>query len=152
MTSPTKREELLNSAKAFCTSFADKVPIDTILSHFSRTHQITVIEHGDPSLAPFLGRPYNGTNGVTEYFETISSHLSYGSLSFSEYVVDAESRKVAMKGKGKFTWLSTGDSWDETFAYVLDFDDEGLVTDYQVWADTGAVYLASKGELGKLKG
>lgn len=30
---------------------------------------------------------------------------------------------------------------------MLDFDDEGKVTDYQVWADSGAAYLASKGQL-----
>lgn len=40
-----------------------------------------------------------------------------------------------------------GNEWNERFAYMLDFDDEGKVTDYQVWADSGAAYLASKGQL-----
>ncbi|KAK7015522.1 hypothetical protein VNI00_019103 [Paramarasmius palmivorus] len=86
---------------------------------------------------------------ITSYFETIGSLLSFENMKFSEFVVDAESNRVACKGRAKFTWKSTGQSWDETFAYMLDFDDECLITDYQVWADSGAVYLASQGKLRK---
>ena len=45
------------------------------------------------------------------------------------------------EGEGK------GQSWDEEFAYILDFDQSAKVTDYQVWADSGAAYLARRGEL-----
>lgn len=54
---------------------------------------------------------------------------------------------MSVKGQAKFTWIETCQSWDETFTYSLDFDDELKVTDYQVWADSGAAYLASIGRL-----
>lgn len=47
--------------------------------------------------------------------------------------------------------LHMDQSWDETFTYSLDFDDELKVTDYQVWADSGAAYLARLGKLDDLK-
>ncbi len=34
---------------------------------------------------------------------------------------------------------------------MLDFDDEAKVTDYQVWADSGAAFLARKGQLNAKK-
>jgi hypothetical protein len=49
---------------------------------------------------------------------------------------------VSVKGRAKFTWIETGQTWDETFTYSLDFDDESKITNYQVWADSGAAYLA----------
>lgn len=61
------------------------------------------------------------------------------------------SRKVSVKGRAKFTWIETSQSWDETFTYSLDFDDELKVTDYQVWADSGAAYLARLGKLDELR-
>ncbi|EGN96790.1 hypothetical protein SERLA73DRAFT_184950 [Serpula lacrymans var. lacrymans S7.3] len=146
------RVELLHAAQALCDDFASKKDIDTLLSHFSTTHQCTLVEHGEPFLAPFLGRPFNGISGALMYFDLINKHLSYENMRFSEYVVDVEARKVSVKGKAKFTWIETDESWDETFAYMLDSDDELKITDYQVWADSGAAYLASKGELGRSKG
>ena len=71
-----------------------------------------------------------------------------------EWVVDPDARKVACKGKARFKWtegVGKGQGWDEKFAYVLDFDDEGKVTDYQVWADSGAAYLARLGQLNNLR-
>jgi hypothetical protein len=59
--------------------------------------------------------------------------------------------KVSVKGRAKFTWIETGQSWDETFTYSLDFDDESKVTDYQVWADSGAAFLARLGKLDGLR-
>lgn len=138
---------LRTAAVQFCTAFAQKADIADILNHFSTTHQITVIEHGNPRLAPFLGKPFVGIDGVQKYFETISTLLSYQDIKFSEFTVDSESSRVACRGHGKFTWLSTGDSWEETFAYMLDFDEENKITDYQVWADSGSAYLASLGQL-----
>ncbi|KAF9076581.1 hypothetical protein BDP27DRAFT_1313574 [Rhodocollybia butyracea] len=145
------RSHYLSSATAFCDSFAQTKDLDTILSHFSTTHKISAIEHGERALGQFLGRSFDGLDGVRSYFEIMATLVSYEDMKFSEFVVDAEARKVACKGKAKFTWIETGESWDETFAYMLDFDDEGKVTDYQVWADSGAAYLARKGELGKVR-
>jgi hypothetical protein len=65
----------------------------------------------------------------------------------TEMFADAEAMKVSVKGKARFTWLSTGESWDETFSYILSFDSECKIKDYQVWADSGAAYLASRGGL-----
>ncbi|KAF5364312.1 hypothetical protein D9756_000777 [Leucocoprinus leucothites] len=142
------RERLLQATQRFCAAFAEKADIPTILAHFSKTKAISAYEHGECALAPFLGRAFEGVEGVTRYFEILASLLAYDDLKFSEYVVDAEERKVAVKGQGAFTWLSTQESWDETFAYVLDFDEEGKVVRYQIWADSGAAYLA---RIGKLK-
>jgi len=147
------RSQLLASAQAFCSAFAHKADLDTIISHFSTTHQISAIEHGEPLLAPFLGRPFSGHTGdrsVPAYFTLLQKYLAYDDMSFGEWVVDAEARKVCTKGAATFTWAEgpgKGQSWDERFVYVLDFDDECKVTDYQVWADSGAAYLASRGEL-----
>lgn len=71
-----------------------------------------------------------------------------------EWVVDPEARRVSVKGRAKFTWVEgegKGNWWNEQFAYILDFDDEGKVTDYQVWADSGAAYLARTGQLNTLR-
>lgn len=102
-------------------------------------------------MAQFLGRSFDGLDGVRSYLETITTLLSYENMEFSEFIVDAEARKVVCKGKAKFTWIETRESWQETFVYMLDFDDEGKITDYQVWADSGAAYLASKGKLEKVR-
>ena len=142
----SSRNQLLIAAQEFTTAFADKKDVEILLSHFS-TQEPTVLEYGEPSLAPFLGRPFTGLDGVRRYFETVMTVLSYDNMAFSEFVVDPETRKVALKGKAQFTWLSTNKSWDETFAYILDFDQENKVVRYQIWGDTGAAYLASKGKL-----
>ena len=61
---------------------------------------------------------------------------------------------MSVKGRARFQWIEgvgEGNWWNETFAYVLDFDDEAKVTDYQVWADSGAAYLAWTGKLNALR-
>ncbi|KAI0372710.1 hypothetical protein BV20DRAFT_963776 [Pilatotrama ljubarskyi] len=153
MFSTPDRKQLLQSAQALCSAFASKADINTLLSHFSSTHQISAFEHGLPVLAPFLGRPFSGRSGpnsVAAYFELLQKHLTYEDMSFSEWVVDADAGKVSVKGSAKFTWTEgegKGQSWDEEFVYVLDFDQDAKVTDYQVWADSGAAYLARRGQL-----
>ncbi|KAG2013362.1 hypothetical protein CC2G_010283 [Coprinopsis cinerea AmutBmut pab1-1] len=144
---PLTRQKLHCAAQTFCNAFATKKDITTILSLFSTTQEISATEHGEPALAPFLGRRFEGVEGIKQYFKMIGSLLTYESVSFSEYVVDPETRKVALKGRGKFKWVETGESWDEIFSYVLDFDEDLKVVQYQVWADTGAAYLARTGEL-----
>ncbi|KAG6919286.1 hypothetical protein DXG01_007418 [Tephrocybe rancida] len=141
------RRELLLSAERLCNDFSSKKDIDILMSHFSSIHQVTAIEHGEPSLAPFLGRLFVGHAEIRKYFETIGSFLSYENMRFSDFVVDTEARKVATKASARFTWLHTGESWDEVFAYLLGFDEENKVTAYEVWADSGAAFLASRGRL-----
>ncbi|KAI1781527.1 hypothetical protein F4818DRAFT_399238 [Hypoxylon cercidicola] len=147
-----KRADLLAAATAFCESFAQKKPPDEILSHFSASADTAAYEHGLKELAPFLGREFRGRDGVREYFGIISSCLRYDAMRFADYVVDAAENRVAVRGTARFTWNSTGESWDEVFAYALRFDDERKVIKYEVWADSGAAYLARKGQLGELKG
>ncbi|KAI1313639.1 transcription elongation factor S-II [Xylaria venustula] len=168
MPNPT-RAELLEAAEAFCKSFAQKKPLEEILSHFSSSRSgaredddgddrsggsgggILIHEHGLPQLAPFLGRDYRGPEGAREYFETLGKFLSYEDMRFVEFVVDASEGegggKVVARGKARFTWTETGNSWDETFVYVLLFDAHAKVLRYEVWADSGAAYLASRGQL-----
>ncbi|CAJ2510012.1 Uu.00g059120.m01.CDS01 [Anthostomella pinea] len=159
-----KRAELLEAATAFCTSFANKASPDKIMGHFARASppatsttststkdsDILALEHGLPQLAPFLGREFRGRAGVAEYFEAIGTCLTYEDMRFGDYVVDAVEGRVAVRGSARFTWTATGQSWDETFAYKLAFDEGNKVVRYEVWADSGAAYLASKGGLDRV--
>lgn len=142
----TQRANLLDAAQNFCNAFASQQSLDVILDYFALDNAVCV-EHGLEQLAPFLGHPYTGPDGVTQYFTTIANLLSYENMHFSEYIVDVETLKVSVKGQARFTFKSTGDSWDEVFTYSLAFDKQLKVKVYEVWADTGAAYLASKGQL-----
>ena len=144
------RTPLLSAATAFCSAFASKTPPAEILStHFSsaRANDIIVVEHGLPQLAPFLGRKFKGLDGAQAYFGLIGKCLSYDDMRFSNYVVDPVMNEVSVRGEARFTWMSTQQSWDEVFTYVLSFDDQLKVVVYEIWADSGAAYLASRGQL-----
>ncbi|EGO58234.1 hypothetical protein NEUTE1DRAFT_82594 [Neurospora tetrasperma FGSC 2508] len=143
------RQSLLKASESFCTAFASQSPPSEILTkHFTQnSNDIIVFEHGLPRLAPFLGREYKGKDGFLEYFNTIGEQLSYKDMRFSDYIVDAEVRKVSVRGEAVFTNKKTGQSWDEVFRYVLEFDEDARVKTYEIWADSGAAYLASRGEL-----
>ncbi|RKU48137.1 hypothetical protein DL546_009179 [Coniochaeta pulveracea] len=147
-----KRAQLRQAAQAFCSAFASQKPPEEIFSHFSKSDDVVAYEHGLPQLAPFLGREFRGQDGIKEYFQTISGSLSYENMKFSNFVVDEEEKKVSVRGEAKFTWTSTEQSWDEVFTYVLEFDDSLKVKKYEVWADSGAAYLASQGILNELVG
>ncbi|KAH8113523.1 hypothetical protein DFH11DRAFT_305569 [Phellopilus nigrolimitatus] len=138
---------LLTAARSFCDAFACQKPFGDILDHFSSSDNIVCVEHGLQQLAPFLGRPFAGLDGAKEYFTVIADLLSYEEMRFSHFVVDTENLKVSVRGHAVFTWKSTGNSWPEVFTYMLEFDDQLKVKVYEVWADTGAAYLASRGEL-----
>jgi hypothetical protein len=143
------RETLLTAAQAFCNAFASGHPPETILAqHFTRRRsRILVLEHGLAQLAPFLGRTFRGAEGLIQYLSVVSECLSFEGMRFTEYTVDAEARRVAVRGQARFTWKSTGQVWDEEFVYVLAFDGEARVEKYEIWADSGAAWLASRGEL-----
>ncbi|KAI1437708.1 transcription elongation factor S-II [Xylaria sp. CBS 124048] len=122
--------------------------------------EILVHEHGLPQLAPFLGRDFRGVEGAREYFETVGARLHYEDMRFVEFIVDDNvsssasavgnggGGKVVARGQARFTWRETAQSWEETFVYVLLLDAWAKVRRYEVWADSGAAYLARRGELG----
>ncbi|KAL2271527.1 hypothetical protein VTJ83DRAFT_898 [Remersonia thermophila] len=146
--SPT-REELLHAAQAFCNAFAASTPTGTLLSnHFTRRRRnILVHEHGLAQLAPFLGRQFRGPEGLDQYLSVMAECVSHEGMRFTDYAVDAEARRVGVRGQARFTWKNTGQVWDEDFYYVLGFDGEARVEKYEIWADSGAAWLASRGEL-----
>lgn len=144
---PASRDQLLSAAQSFCDAFAGQKPPEEIFSHFSASDDVLALEHGLPQLAPFLGREFRGQKGLQEYFQLLSSNLKYENMRFSNFVVDPEVSKVSVRGEAKFTWTSTGQGWDEIFTYVLEFDESTKVKVYEIWADSGAAYLASKGLL-----
>ncbi|CAG8023447.1 unnamed protein product [Penicillium salamii] len=133
-----------------------------LLSTFTTNPQPLAHEHGLPQLAPFLGRPFYGQEGVSTYFDLLSSHLQIENMTFESeetWVIDETCMGIALRGTGTFTWKETQQSWNETFFYRIkvaeDVSDDSekngslKVSEYHVWADTGAAYLAS---LGKLNG
>lgn len=147
-------QALKSAAATLCADFAAGKDAPNLLSHF--THESPVaIEHGLPCLAPFLGREFKGRGEVKQYFELLSEQLSFRNMEFDEYVVDTQQLKVSVKGKARFIWISTGDAWNETFTYTLDFAEEGdgalRIQRYQVWADTGAgEYLVTPATMSSL--
>lgn len=133
----SQREALLHAAANFCNAFACQYAVEAILDHFSTSSEPFAIEHGLPQLAPFLGRPFRGVDGVKEYFGLLGQYLSYKDMRFVDYVVDVETAKVSARGTATFTWTKTKQSWDEVFTYVLGFDESRKVKSYEVWADSG---------------
>lgn len=145
--SDDKRSKLQRAAESFCNAFAKQAPLDDIMSHFSTRYEITAHEHGLASLVPFLGMTFRGADGIREYFGLLAKYLSYQDMKFKNYIVDEHANRVGVRGEARFTWTSTNQSWDEVFSYQLAFDEDGKVVSYDVWADTGAAYLASKERL-----
>ncbi|GJE91179.1 hypothetical protein PsYK624_073280 [Phanerochaete sordida] len=147
------RSDLLAAAQALCDGFASKRPLPELLALFSTTHTISAHEYGEPFLAPFLGRTFVGRHGpgsVEAYVGLLQTHLDYEDMAFDSWIVDTEARKVSCRGRAKFTWtegVGRGNWWHEQFAYHLDFDEDAKVVNYKVWSDSGAAYLASKGQL-----
>lgn len=148
----SSRQRLSAATRRFCDDFAHKQPTDALLAHFSHTRSCEVFEHGLPRFAPFLGSTFRGRDGVQDYFDAVAALIYYENMRFSEYIVDEEVRKVSVKGTATFTWIATRESWEETFTYVLDFDERDKIVRYQIWGDTGALYLASEGRLTEVSG
>ncbi|KAK5081143.1 hypothetical protein LTR05_007937 [Lithohypha guttulata] len=133
--SDQQRKHLLASAESFCNDIASQADLETILSHFSTSYTPVALEHGHKQLAPFLGRPFLGIDGIKEYFGLLGKCLKHENMGFKNYIVDTSEDR------------STGQSWNEIFTYQLAFDTQGKVISYHIWADSGAAYLASKGLL-----
>ncbi|KAL3461243.1 hypothetical protein BJX64DRAFT_161946 [Aspergillus heterothallicus] len=156
------RNDLIAPTQALCEAFSTGADLPTLLSTFTTSPPPQAHEHGLQSLAPFLGRTFTGRDGITKYFNILNELLGIESMSFDdekEWVVDVESMAVTLRGRARFVAKETGERWDERFAYRISLaEDEkegggGLkVQLYEVWADTGAAYLARKGELRSVSG
>ncbi|CAG8025897.1 unnamed protein product [Penicillium olsonii] len=131
-----------------------------ILSTFTTSPKPLAHEHGLPQLAPFLGRSFHGQEGISAYFDLLSTYLQIENMKFEPeetWVIDESCMAIALRGTATFTWKETQHSWEETFAYRIkvaeDVSDDSekngslKVCEYQIWADTGAAYLASLGNL-----
>ena len=143
------RDELLRSTRDLCNAFSNHGTIEEIIACFSssRPEAIRLFEHGSLELGlPFLGKSFYGVQGVREYFTIVGDVLSYENMEFSDYVVDEEVMVVSVRGRAKFTWKSTGKSWNEVFIYRIQLDAENKILVYEVWADSGAAYVASRND------
>ncbi|KAL4946117.1 hypothetical protein BDV06DRAFT_218641 [Aspergillus oleicola] len=159
------RASLKTATTTLLDAFSSGSSILTLQSTFTTTPPPTIHEHGLKELAPFLGRPFTGQNELKSYFEILNEHLGIEDASFddeNEWAVDTENMVVCLRGRARFVSKRTGEGWDEVFAYrveVADETGEGVegrgklkVRKYEVWADTGAAYLAMRGKLKGLTG
>ncbi|KAJ5464228.1 hypothetical protein N7475_007363 [Penicillium sp. IBT 31633x] len=163
----TSRQVLLKPIHALLEAFTNPDPTNPnkLLTTFTTLPSPLAYEHGLSQLAPFLGRPFTGQDGIAKYFDIISSLLSIETMAFEpdeSWVVDESCMAVALRGKARFVWKDTREAWDEAFVYriklAVDNSDDPAkkgrlaVCEYHVWADTGAAYLARLGKLGDLLG
>lgn len=172
----------LQRIHALCSTFSNpNTSLPTLLSNFTASDP-WALEHGLPALAPFLGRKFSGAEGLKTYFALLAEVLEIEWMRVEDesgWVVDVDvdgsgerggqregggaRMKVSLRGEARFKWKSTGQAWEEGFAYRIGLvedggsaeEDEGdgnrvKVKEYEVWADTGAAYLARKGELDRL--
>ncbi|KAK5079594.1 hypothetical protein LTR70_009275 [Exophiala xenobiotica] len=142
-----KRQHLIRAAQSSIQALAEKKPPDVIFSFFPA--HIIIHEHGLQQLAPFLGREYRGIQGAEEYFTVLASTIALENGRLVGTFADPEELKVSVKGEATFTWTSTGQSWDEVWTSLLEFDHEYKIKMYEIWASPGAAYLASKGLLNR---
>jgi hypothetical protein len=160
---PTPRPTLLAPIYSLTSAFAAGASPSIILTHFTTSPPPVVHEYGNRHLQsqlPFIGRDFIGLSGVGEYFDLLAEHLSYSDMGFDsedDWVVDPQNMTVCLRGCARFTHKATGQSWNEVFMWRVSLSEDlgesepdpgqGLkVQDYRVWADTGAAFLASRGE------
>ena len=172
-TSRHKQQELIrNMAHDFCQALITKPPNEILDKYMVSEPKIT--EHG-PEWArerlPFLGKTFEGRKGCDRYFELLSDTLkmdlnekSFPSLAGCSADAEAEARTgadelvseragiVSLVGKGRFTSLKTGKSWEEKFIYRLSgFDGDGKIGHWEIWADPLSAWVAVGDETSKGK-
>ncbi|KAJ5930581.1 hypothetical protein N7466_006074 [Penicillium verhagenii] len=159
----TSRSTLIAPVRSLLNTLTTPNPISTITSTFTTKPAPIAHEYGLPQLAPFLGHTYTGIDGpegISVYFGILVETLDIKSMTFepeSNWLVDDTNMAICLRGSAKFIWRQTGQWWDETFIYRIvlakdtseddDKRDQYLVSEYKVWADTGAAYLARTGGL-----
>lgn len=123
------RQNLLTPTSSLFKALSTTPPpaLHTLLAHFTRSPLPIIHEHGHPSLAPFLGRTFTGTDGIARYFSLLQDLLEITDMVFDDpddWVVDTTCLAVFLRGQARFTWKKTGQSWDETFAYRVALAEE----------------------------
>ncbi|KAF9892816.1 hypothetical protein FE257_000405 [Aspergillus nanangensis] len=149
-------QSINKTISSLCDDFSTGRPLANILSNFTISPPPIALEHGLPQLAPFLGREFTGLDGLQEYFTLIGDLLTIKSMRFDaqdQWVVDIAKGVVCLRGYARFSAKETDQSWDEVFIYRIEGVGnecgEWKVRRYEVWADSGAAYLALKGLLEK---
>ncbi|KAL4923508.1 uncharacterized protein BDV17DRAFT_296290 [Aspergillus undulatus] len=158
------RQSLTRATQSLLNAFSSGADTPTLLSTFTANPAPQILEHGLRQLAPFLDRPFTGQSEVKQYFTILNEHLGIESVDLDDesfWVVDTETMVVCLRGNARFVSKRTGQKWDEVFIYRIEIAEEGKedaegraelkVRKYEVWADTGAAYLAMRGELEGLK-
>ena len=150
-------------AHDFCRALILKSPTEVLDEYMVSEPKIT--EHG-PEWAekrlPFLGKTFEGRKGCDQYFKLLSETLkmdlnenSFPDLSGCSADARAEARTgadelisetvgtVSLVGKGRFTSLKTGTSWEERFIYRFSgFDSNGRIGHWEIWADPLSAWVA----------
>ena len=139
-----RRSLLQSNVRRFCADLVVPVPPPKLLSQHFRPDGPKITEHG-PSWAsarlPFLGKTFTGTEECIEYFDVLSEVLGMKLADDAfpwkgGFIVDGEVGMVSVVGKGRFESKKTGKGWDEQFIYRFsDFDDQGRIGHWEVWAD-----------------
>ncbi|KAL4884819.1 hypothetical protein BJY04DRAFT_170861 [Aspergillus karnatakaensis] len=158
MTHP--RDSTIKATSALTTALTSGADLNTLLSTFTVSPAAIAHEHGHPKLATFLGRTFRGHKGVGEYFTLVERQMRIKEMEFNrecDWVVDAEKKTVCLRGRGVWENKLTSEQWVEIFAYRVELAEEEWegckdkgelkVKSYEVWADTGAAFLAEKGKL-----
>ncbi|KAI9725172.1 MAG: hypothetical protein M1828_003353 [Chrysothrix sp. TS-e1954] len=163
----TRKELLRLKTKEFCNAFLNAKPPDKILSDFFVQLDPRITEHG-PEWAqtrlPFLGSTFKGFEGCLEYFRLLGQVLEFQPSEDTfppseEFIVDDTARVstespgteafglVSVVAKAHFKSIETGKIWHETFIYRLsDFNDEGKIGHWEIWADPLSAWEAVSGE------
>ncbi|KAL4873539.1 hypothetical protein BDV12DRAFT_80300 [Aspergillus spectabilis] len=161
---PHRRTPLINATSALTTAFASRAPLGTLVSQFTVLPAAQAREHGHPKLGTFMGHTFIGHKGVGEYFNLVEKQMRLREIIFddeSDWVVDTEKSVVCLRGKARWQDKLSEEEWDEIFAYRVALAEEESeqskekgelkVRFYEVWADTGAAFLANGGSLRHLE-
>lgn len=158
-----RKELMRRKAYDFCQALMQKSPEEVLEIYMTSNSKIT--EHGPEWAAerlPFLGKTFEGKSECARYFKVLSETLkmdmdenSYPNLAGFSADVAAEAKTgadelasretgtVNVVGKGRFTSLRTGKSWEEEFIYRFSgFDDNGRFGHWEIWADPLSAWIA----------
>ena len=100
---------------------------------------VVVHEHGpQTSVLPFLGRDFEGFEGVKQYLNALSETLDIMRMEWVELVAEQKSSGlggvVFAKGLGTFAIKRTTKRWNETFINRIEVNEEGQIVRYDIFA------------------